>query len=474
MADFGYDVSDHCDVHPELGDLATFDRLVAEAHARGIRVILDYVPNHTSDEHPWFLEARRSRENPRRDWFIWRDPAPDGGPPNNWGSVFGGSAWEWDEATGQYYFHQFLKEQPDLNWRNPAVVQAMQDVLTFWLERGVDGFRMDVVGMIFKHPEMPDQPPDPHAPAGLRPNDFYARQLHIYDQDQDEVYEMVRAFNRLVQPYGEICLIGEILWHGKNRWLRYYGHEGDGFHLPMNLNFMHLPWKAGTIRAAIAEVEDLLPEFAWPSCVLGNHDEARLATRYGPEHTRLAALLLLTLRGTPILYYGDELGLENGVIDHDRILDPWGIIVGPEYNRDVCRTPMQWESAGHAGFTVGEPWLPVSGDAAERNVARHGEDPNSLLNLYRDLIRYRRDSAALQVGEMALLDGPPGCLVYERLGGGETFWIALNFGGEPAEVPLPEPGAIVRSTADETRRGAVLGSARLEPYEGVLVRIGPV
>ena len=469
MADFGYDVSDHCDIHPELGDLATFDRLVAEAHRRGIRVILDYVPNHTSDEHAWFVEACSSRENPRRDWYIWRDPAPDGGPPNNWGSVFGGSAWEWDERTGQYYFHQFLKEQPDLNWRNPAVVQAMKDVLTFWLERGVDGFRMDVVGMIYKHPDMPDQPPDPDAPDDLRPNDLYARQLHLYDQDQDEVYEMAREFNRLVRPYGEICLIGEILWYGKDRWLRYYGQQGDGFHLPMNLQFMHLPWEAHTIGAAVMELESLLPEYAWPSTVLGNHDEVRLATRYGDEHTRLAAMLLLTLRGTPILYYGDEIGLENGVIDEADILDPWGIIVGPEYNRDVCRTPMQWDASAQAGFSTATPWLPVSTDAEERNVACQEGDPASLLELYRNLLWYRRGSPALQTGELEILDVPPGCLGYERRDEAETLWIALNFGGEPVNVPMPGEGAIVLSTADAGRRGPARGAVTLAAFEGVMV-----
>jgi alpha-glucosidase len=469
MMDFGYDVSDYCDIHPELGSLETFARLVAEAHKRGIRVIVDYVPNHTSDQHPWFLESRSSRDNPRRDWYIWRDPKPDGSPPNNWGSIFGGSAWEWDDLTGQYYFHQFLKEQPDLNWRNPEVVKAMQDVLSFWLERGVDGFRMDVVGMIFKHPEMPDQPPDPNAKPDLRPNDIYARQLHLYDQDQDEVYEMVREFNRLVQPYGEICLIGEILWYGVDRWLRYYGPRGDGFHLPMNFSFMAAPWEAGQIRAHIEMVEEILPDFAWPSYVLGNHDEPRLATRYGQAHTRLAAMLLLTLRGTPILYYGDEIGLEDGVIDEGKILDPWGIIVGPEFNRDVCRTPMQWDNSQNAGFSTAEPWLPVSEDAPGRNVAGQDTEPGSLLNLYRNLIWLRRGSVALQRGVLEILGGPPDCLIYERREGDERLWIALNFGDSPTEVPFSGQGNLVRSTVDVERRGPVADGVRLAPYEGVIV-----
>ena len=470
MADFGYDVSDYCDIHRDLGDLETFDRLVAEAHKRGIRVILDYVPNHTSDEHPWFREARSSRDNPRRDWYIWRDPKPDGSPPNNWGSVFGGSAWEWDEQTGQYYFHQFLKEQPDLNWRNPEVVTAMQAVLRFWLDRGVDGFRMDVVGMIYKHPEMPDQPPDPDAKPDLRPNDFYARQLHLYDQDQDEVYDMARQFNRLVRPYGEVCLIGEILWHGADRWLRYYGAEGDGFHLPMNLQFMHLPWKAETIKAAIMELDGMLPDYAWPSCVLGNHDEVRLATRYGQQHTRLAAMLLLTLRSTPILYYGDEIGMENGVINEDKMQDPWGIIVGPEFNRDVCRTPMQWNALQQAGFSTVEPWLPISGDADERNVLVQSEDPDSLLNLYRRLIWFRKDSTALQTGKLEILGGPPGCLVYQRKAACECLWIALNFNGKPVDLPISGNGELVLSSISRDAAEVVEAAVTVGAYQGVIVR----
>lgn len=470
MADFGYDVIDYCDIHPELGNLETFDRLVAEASRRGIRVILDYVPNHTSDEHPWFLEARSSRDNPRRDWYIWRDPKPDGSPPNNWGSVFGGSAWEWDEQTGQYYFHQFLKEQPDLNWRNPEVVAALHDVLHFWLDRGVDGFRMDVVGMIYKHPKMPDQPPDPNANPDLRPNDIYARQLHLYDQDQDEVYDMARQFNRLVRPYGEICLIGEILWYGADRWLRYYGPEGDGFHLPMNLQFMHLPWKAETIKSAIMDLDSMLPEYAWPSCVLGNHDEVRLATRYGQQHTGLAAMLQLTMRGTPILYYGDEIGLENGEIDEDKIQDPWGIIVGPEFNRDVCRTPMQWTAGPRAGFSAVEPWLPISPDAAVRNVDVQSQEPDSLLNLYRRLIWFRKGSAALQIGNQEILPSPPGCLVFRREVGSERLWIALNFSGDSVSVPFQGEGELVLATSARVMPEAIATEVQIEACQGVIVR----
>jgi alpha-glucosidase len=472
MADFGYDVSDYCDVDPLFGNLTTFDRLVREAHQRNIRVIIDYVPNHTSDQHPWFLESRSSRHNPKRDWYIWRDPKP-GGLPNNWGGVFGGPAWEWDERTGQYYFHQFLKEQPDLNWRNPEVRAAMLDVLRFWLERGVDGFRMDVVGMIFKHPDMPDQPPAPQWPSSPRPNDFYARQAHLYDQDQDEVYEMTREFRRFVEAHGDKCLIGEILWHDMPRWVRYYGRNGDGLHLPFYFRLLETPWEAGAVRRAVDELEAAIPPFAWPNHVLGNHDRDRLASRCGPEQTRVAAMLLLTLRGTPTLYYGDEIGLESGDIPPDKAQDPWGVSIGPERNRDRCRTPMQWDDGPHAGFAVGEPWLPVSTDYRQRNVAVQGADPASLLNLYRRLLWYRRHSLALQSGAYSPLPSEQGCYAYQRKLGTEQKLVALNFTNREKSVTLSRSGLLAISTYLDRGGEASGPQISLRPHEGVIVELSP-
>jgi alpha-glucosidase len=397
MADFGYDVSDYCDVHPLFGDLETFDRLVAAAHERGIKVIVDYVPNHTSDQHPWFLESRSSRNNPKRDWYLWVDPKPDGSPPNNWGSVFGGPAWEWDETTGQYYFHHFLKEQPDLNWRNPEVREAMMDVLRFWLDRGVDGFRMDVVGMILKDPLLRDNPPHPNPPAGLHEDDIFARQQNIYNQDLDEVHDIIQEFRSVLDTYGQRCCIGEI-WYELPRWVKYYGEEGEGLNLPFNFRLIHLPWNAGAIRASVDELEASLRPGDWPNYVLGNHDVDRLASRVGQAQARVAAMLLLTLRGTPTLYYGDEIGLENGMIPPDRMQDPQGLRFGAERSRDVARTPMQWDGSPNAGFSRVEPWLPISADFQVRNVSNQSEDPGSILNLYRQLLRLRRLIPALHAG----------------------------------------------------------------------------
>ncbi len=473
MADFGYDVADYCDVNPLFGDLATFDQLVAEAHRRGIRIILDYVPNHSSDQHPWFIESRRSRDNPRRDWYIWRDPRPDGSPPNNWGSAFGGPAWTWDEATGQYYLHQFLKEQPELNWRQPEVRAAMMDVLRFWMERGVDGFRIDVVSLLIKDAELRDNPPNPNADPTLPPNDISGRQWPVYNRDQDQVHEIIRDFRRLLDEYDDRCAIGELSLE-LPRWIRYYGQNGDGLHLPFNFRLMGLPWQAQAVRRSVDELEAALPPFAWPNYVLGNHDRARLASRLGGQaQARLAAMMLLTLRGTPTLYYGDELGMENGVIPPEKLQDPPGLRLGKEHSRDVCRTPMQWDDSPNAGFSTAEPWLPVSGDYATRNVTIQSADPTSMLNLYRRLLWYRRGSPALFGGCYQPLDAGDNCFVYLRAAGDERRLVALNFadGQRRVSVPGEDAGQIVISTHLDREESVSPSGFELRPHEGVIVEL---
>ncbi len=476
MADFGYDVSDYCDVDPLFGDLATFDRLVEEAHRRGIKVIIDWVPNHTSDQHPWFIESRSSRDNPRRDWYIWRDPRPDGSPPNNWGSFFGGPAWTFDERTGQYYLHQFVKEQPELNWRNPMVRAAMMDVLRFWLDRGVDGFRMDVIGLLIKDAKLRDNPPDPDAPPDLPPDDIFGRQLHIYNWDQDEVHEVIREIRRVLDEYDDRCGIGEV-WGELPRWIKYYGENGDELHLPFNFRLIPLPWQAQAMRRSVDELEAALPDFAWPNYVLGNHDQPRLASRFGGEaQARTAAMMLLTLRGTPTLYYGDELGMENGVIPPEKVQDPLGINLGVERTRDVARTPMQWDASPNAGFCPAgvEPWLPVSADYATRNVAVQSQQPTSILNLYRKLLWYRRNTPALYGGSYCPLDvDNEDCFVYLRVAGDERRLIALNFGGAPCHIAIPggERGSVAISTYMDREGRENLARLELRPHEGVIVEL---
>jgi alpha-glucosidase len=473
MADFGYDVADYCDVDPMFGTLADFDLLVQEAHKRGMKVIIDYVPNHTSDQHTWFLESRSSVDNPKRDWYIWRDAKPDGSPPNNWGSFFGGPAWTFDKKTGQYYMHQFVKEQPELNWRNPEVVAAMMDVLCFWMKRGVDGFRMDVVGLILKDADLRDNPPNPHVPAGLSENDLHSRQIPVYSQDQDEVHELIKLIRKTLDEFPNRVGIGE-LWGPMERWVRYYGEDGDELQLPFNFRLMHEPWSAKAMRASVDKMEAALPSFAWPNYVLGNHDQPRFASRFGGQaQARLAGMMLLTLRGTPTVYYGDEIGLENGVIPPEKIQDPQGINLGAERTRDVTRTPMQWDAGPNAGFSSVEPWLPVSADYTVRNVEAQSDDPYSMLTFYKRLFWLRRGSPALFGGSYRALDVAGDCYVYLRESGDQKMLVALNFGGQPVTIQtgLEGQGRVLLSTHLERKGTAALSGLSLDAYEGVIIAL---
>jgi alpha-glucosidase len=304
MADFGYDVADYCDVDPMFGSLADFDDLVRDAHAQGLKIILDFVPNHTSDRHPWFAESRSDRSNPKRDWYVWRDGRDDA-PPNNWVSQFGGPAWTFDQATGQYYLHSFLREQPDLNWRNPEVRDAMYGVLRFWLERGVDGFRVDVIWLLIKDAGLRDNPPNPvFQPTQAEINRF----LHVYNADQPEIHDVIAEMRAVLDHYTERVLIGEI-YLPLERLVAYYGKDLSGAHLPFNFQLILTAWNAREIARLIEEYEQALPDGGWPNWVLGNHDQPRIAARVGAAQARVAAMLLLSLRGTPTMYYGDELGL---------------------------------------------------------------------------------------------------------------------------------------------------------------------
>ena len=470
MADFGYDISDHRGVDPRFGTLGDLDRLVAAAHARGLRLILDYVPNHTSDQHPWFKDSRAARDAPRRDWYIWADPAPGGGPPNNWLSNFGGSAWAWDASTGQYYLHAFLKDQPDLNWRNPAVQAAMLDVLRFWLDRGIDGFRIDVLWHLIKAEGLPDNPPNPDWTPLM--GDEH-RLLQRHSADQDAVHPLAARMRRLTDSYpGERILIGEV-YLPIDRLVRYYGdHGAPEMHLPFNFHLIACPWTADAVRALVAEYEAALPPGAWPNWVLGNHDRPRIAARIGQAQARVAAMLLLTLRGTPTLYYGDELGIGAVAIPPQAVRDPWELNEpGLGLGRDPVRTPMAWSRAAGGGFSRGEPWLPLHPDWPARNVEAELEAPQSLLRLYRRLLALRRVRPALALGELRLLQPHPGVLAYERRLGDDRLLAALNLTGAPQALPLPDwarGGRILVSTLPGSPPPAADG-LRLRPDEGIIM-----
>jgi alpha-glucosidase len=466
MADFGYDVADYTDVDPLFGTLEDFDRLLRALHRSGIRVVLDYVPNHTSDRHPWFLESRRSRDNARRGWYIWRDPAPDGGVPNNWRSEFGGSAWAWDATTGQYYLHTYLEEQPDLNWHHPDVQQAMLEVLRFWFDRGVDGFRIDALRQVGKDPLLRDNPPNPDwRPAqGER-----HRLLPIHSADRPETLDIVRRIREVADSYADRVLIGE-LWVTIERLMAYYGRQG--LHLPFNFHLITTPWNAPAVSALIDRYEAALPEGAWPNWVLGNHDRSRIASRVGRAQARVAAMLLLTLRGTPTLYNGDEIGMCDVEIPAEAVRDPAGRYAPGHEGRDPERTPLQWDPSPHAGFSSRTPWLPLAPDYQTVNVALQRRDPQSMLSLHRALIAIRRATPALVIGAYRLLYADDGLLIYDREEREARLRVALNLSGAPREWPWRgAPGEIRLSTYLDRSKEHVRGPLSLRADEGVIIDV---
>ena len=475
LLDQGFDVTDHTAVEPVFGDLQTFDRLIEEARARGLKIIVDYIPNHTSDQHPWFAESRSSRESPKRDWYIWADPAPGGGPPNNWTAEIGGSTWECDEATGQYYLHSHLREQPDLNWRNPDVRAAMLDVLRFWLARGADGVRIDVAHMLMKDPELRDNPPSPvgHANAfELQHPDFFS-QLHVNDRRHPDVHEALAEIRATLDEFEGRVAIGEIEAMEWDAWAQYYGSDLDGIHLPFAFKLIETPWNARAVAETIRSLEASLPDDAWPVLALGNHDRSRLASRIGRPQARVAAMLLLTLRGTPVLLYGDELGMVDQPVPRERQRDLFGLALHGGVSHDPARTPMPWSAERNAGFSPApEPdlWLPVGRDYETVNVEAQLADEASMLSLYRALLALRRESAALRLGGYAQLPTPNGdCLVYTREHEGERMLMALNLGDEPHRVAIGDNGEIVLSTAPDRRTERVAGEVHLRASEGVIV-----
>ena len=461
MTDFGYDVADYCGIDPVFGTMADFDALVARAHELGLKVILDFVPNHSSDHHPWFQASRR-REGGKAEWYIWRDGAAGGGLPNNWLANFGGSAWTWDAIRGQYYYHSFLPTQPDLNWRNPAVRAAMYDVLRFWLERGVDGFRVDVLWMMIKDDQFRDNPRNPDWTPGMSSHD---RLVPLYTADRPEVHAIVAEMRAVLDAFGERVLIGEI-YLPIERLVTYYG-DGAGAHLPFNFQLLLLQdWSAQALAAVITRYEAALPADAWPNWVLGNHDRPRIATRVGPAQARVAAVLLLTLRGTPTVYMGDELGMVDTPIPPGEVRDPAELRQpGKGLGRDPVRTPFPWEGGPGRGFTTGTPWLRFGDDVP---LERQADDQRSMLSLYRTLIALRRAFTALSVGALSDVTTEGTVLAYERSGGGERFVVALNLGGAEAGCTVPQ-GQVVASTHGAWA-STVGGLLTLRADEGVVIR----
>jgi len=473
MADFGYDISDYKNIDPIFGSLMDFDDLLKEIHSRKMKLIIDLVPNHSSDQHPWFIESRSSRDNPKRNWYIWRNAKPDGSAPNNWLSVFGGSAWEWDEKTNQYYYHAFLKQQPDLNYKNPKVLDAMLEIMRFWLDKGVDGFRVDVMWHLIKDDQFRDNPSNPDYRENML---TYDSLLPAYSTDQPEVHYIVQKMRNLLDDYRERMMIGEI-YLPVDRMIAYYGTaENRGVHLPFNFMLIALPWDAAKIAAAVDKYEGLLPANGWPNWVLGNHDQPRITSRVGLQQAKIAAMLLLTLRGTPTIYYGDEIGMTDVPIPFNEVKDPQGLNM-PEKNltRDPGRTPMQWEKKPKAGFTSGTPWLRVDKAYQRVNVEVEKSDAYSMLTLYKELITLRQSNVSLQSGNYAPVYSDSQVISYTRHAqGSEKFLIVLNFSHRPSYyLPKQYPfrGVIAIATSPEIVGTKVENTISLAGDEGMIIQI---
>ena len=468
-ADYGYDVADYCAVEPAYGNLADLDELVASANARGIEVLIDLVPNHSSDHHPWFVDSRSGRDSIHRDFYVWVDPKPDGSPPNNWVGCFGGPAWTLDETTGQYYLHNFLPEQPDLNWWCDDVHAAFDDILRFWWDRGIAGFRIDVCNMIIKDSELRDNPPatedDPFIMQmfGQRPE---------YTSNRPEVHGVLKHWRQLGDGYdpGRV-LLGETNVEALETLAAFYGNGDDELSLSFNFPFIESSFEAEALRAIVERTEELLPPGSWPVWTGSNHDVSRLATRWAAGHrdrVRLALLMLLTLRGTPVLYQGDEIGLTDVELTREEILDPVGLRFWPAYvGRDPERTPMPWTGGPNGGFTAPEstPWLRM-GDPSTNNVADQRGDPKSVLQFVRDVIALRRRTPDLVTGGYRSLDSPDGAWVWRR---GTRTVVALNFSDGLTKITPATHGQIAISS-DRSRDGtAIRGSIDLKPWEGVVL-----
>jgi alpha-glucosidase len=465
-ADWGYDVSDFCAIAPEFGTLDDFDRLIAEAGRRGIRVLMDIVPNHTSDQHPWFLDSRSSRTAAHRDWYVWADGRAAGEAPNNWVSSFGGPGWSLGQETGQYYLHNHLEAQPDLNWWNEEVRDTFDGIFRFWSDRGVAGFRIDVCNIIIKDAELRDNPP------ATEDDDFETQmfgQRSVYNANRPEVHDVLKRWRRLADTYDEPrLLIGETPVP-VDKLVEFYGDGHDELGLAFNFNFISAPFDAAAMRAIVEGTEAALPPGAWPAWTGSNHDMFRFPTRWAaddPDKVRLALLMLLSLRGTPVLYQGDEIGMANATLAQGDLRDPLGVRFYPYYEgRDAGRTPMHWRAGPGGGFTSSAvPWLPL-GDVDATNVAVQRDDPDSLLTLCRDVIAFRRRHRDFCLGDYAPLPAPVDVWAWAR---GERYAVALNMSA--GEVTLPGLAGTVELCTDRRRERAVIeGPLGLAPHQGVIL-----
>jgi len=469
MNDFGYDISDYKNIDPIFGDLKKFDELISKAHEIDIKVLMDFVPNHTSNEHSWFKQSRTNKDNSKRDWYIWLPPGKDGGAPNNWVSQFGGSAWELDKQTGQYYLHTFDVTQPDLNWRNPKVVEEMLGTLKFWLNKGVDGFRVDVAYLLFKDAQFRDEPPNPRYDP--KRNMLYDSLIHIYTGGLPEALIMLKTFNDVLSEYDDRFMVCEIHTH-KDEIIKLYKAVNHHGFAPFNFSFISIPWNASEHKRFLDEFDKLLGDSYYPTYVLGNHDQPRIASKIGSNAARSAALLQLTLRGTPFIYYGEELGMKNIEVPIEKIRDPLAINMKDHaYGRDPSRGPMQWNKKVFAGFSELEPWLPIEKDYTDKNVFSENKDPKSFLNLYKKILHYRKNLISIKYGKYLPVDlGNPEILAFIREFENEKTLILINFSESEQTVKiLPGNWNLILSTYMDLPEKIIKKQIHFRPSEGFIL-----
>ena len=482
MKDFGYDVSDYCDVDPLFGNLSDFRELVDKAHALGLRVMIDQVISHTSDQHAWFKESRSSRTNDKADWYVWADPKADGNPPNNWLSIFGGSAWHWDTKREQYYMHNFLTSQPDLNFHNPKVQQAVLDSVRFWLEFGVDGFRLDTANFYFHDEQLRDNPPrgrpsgeDP-AVSSVNP---YAWQHHVYDKSRPENLAFLKRLRVLLNGYPNTTMVGEIGDDDGLARLAEYTADGDKLHMAYCFDLFGTGRSAPYLRGVLKRFTDIV-DTGWPCWAITNHDVPRVATRWGGANPSLALLkasaaFLLTLRGSVCVYQGDELGLPEAEVAFEDLQDPYGITMWPEFKgRDGCRTPMAWEGdATDMGFGSGEtkPWLPLTEAYRALAVDKQSGDADSLLNFYTQFITWRRQQPLLRQGALQLLGEHPQVVAFVRELNGERMVCAFNMSNTACEWAAPSDQLALQTDCGVTGARASGATVAFEPFGALIAKL---
>lgn len=471
MKDFGYDISDFYNIDPLFGTLADFDELVVEMHKRGIKIIMDLVINHTSSEHPWFKESCSSLENPKRDWYIWQDPQKDGSPPNNWLSVSGGSAWTFDEKTNQYYLHHFLKEQPDLNWRNTDVKDEIRRIAEFWIARGVDGFRVDAMSHLVEDGLFRDDPKNTE--FILNKNNQYNKYIHTFSTNRPQLENVIKFLCESINSYPNKFIVFETYLPLADT-LAIYNMHPDEHHAPFNFNFFNLEWGAKTYKDFVDNFNNALSLKQIPTYVFGNHDQPRLASRFGEGQARLCAMLLLTLRGLPFIYYGEEIGMKNVDIPKEKIKDGFAhdsVNIG--LSRDPARTPMQWDNSSYAGFSTNEPWLPISPEYEKINVSAETSDPKSMFNLYCSLIGYRNKSDILKHGSYKSINTNNNDVFgYIRSYKKKEILILLNFSNTSQIISIKEGGIVIFSThLDTPPNTPVANTIEMRPFEGYVIEL---